>query len=129
MSELTRSRPDPHSRPGRNGRKHLYGRGCDESPDGIEALQEVLTMRARVDEAGTAAFLRRSLREIRAHIDEQGLEVAGPPFSRCHTLPGDIVDVEAGWPVRFALGTESIHAGTIPARQLTRHAICRRAAG
>lgn len=89
-------------------------------PRHTQAFQRVLTMRARVDEADTAAFVRRTLREIHAYIREQDLDVAGPPFSVCHPLPDHVVDVEAGWPVNSAHGTERIHAGAIPATQLHR---------
>ena len=80
-------------------------------------------MRARVNQAETSAFIRRTLREIRAHIKERDLEIAGPPFSLCHSLPDHAVDVEAGWPVRTAHGTERIHAGAIPASQLKLHTV------
>ncbi len=89
--------------------------------DDAQAFQRVLTMRARVDEAEAARFIRRSLQEIHAYITAEALEVAGPPFSVCHPLPGHVVDVEAGWPVRSAHGTERSHAGVIPATQLNRH--------
>lgn len=123
MSSLTRSPLDGETRPGRGRNGHIRGRQGEERLDGVEVFQQVLTMRAQVDQAEMAAFIRRTLQEIHAHINDLELEVAGPPFSLCHPLPGHIVDVEAGWPVSSALGTEQIHAGAIPAGHLKRHSI------
>ena len=121
MSSLTRSPLDGETRPGRGRNGH--SRGGEESLDGVEVFQQVLTMRAQVDQAEAAAFIRRTLQEIHAHIKDLELEVAGPPFSLCRPLPGHIVDVEAGWPVSGALGTERIHAGAIPASHLKQQGI------
>jgi hypothetical protein len=78
------------------------------------SFQPVLTIRGSVEEAEAAGFTRRALREIRSYVTEHHLELEGPPFSICRPLPGGRVDVEAGWPVRHAVGTSRIHSGALP---------------
>lgn len=121
MKDLSQSMSDPDIRSRRGRGRHLHGRGFEEGLDGNEAFQQVLTMRARIDEKQSASFIREALREIHAHINEMDLEVAGPPFSLCHARREHVVDLEVGWPVTGAHGTERIHAGAIPASQLRGH--------
>jgi hypothetical protein len=121
VADLNRSAPDSDRGPGCGVDGRLHRRRSAEALEGVEPFQKVLTMRARVDEADTSAFVRRALQEIRAHINDRNVEVVGPPFSLCHPLTKQIVDVEAGWPVRSARGTDRIHAGALPATQLGRH--------
>lgn len=87
-------------------------------PRGTDAFQRVLTIRSRVSRAETASFTRNALSEIHKYIEQQELEVAGPPFSICHPLPGDRADVEAGWPVTRGLGDGHIHSGALPVSQI-----------
>ncbi len=85
------------------------------------AFQPVLSIRARVEERQAPSFIRVALREIRGYIEEQGVEVQGPPFSICHPVPDHRIDVEAGWPVRGASG-----AGRIACREMPPGLIRRR---
>jgi hypothetical protein len=121
VSALIRSAPDTDRGPSLRPDGHLRWREQDGPLEGLEAFQPVLTIRARVDEAETSAFVRQTLQEIRAHIMERNFEVVGPPFSLCHPLSEHTVDVEAGWPVTRGHGSERIHAGAIPATLLGRH--------
>ena len=76
-------------------------------------FQPVLSIRDRVEERQVPSFIREALREIRSYIEEQGVDVQGPPFSICHPVPNHRMDVEAGWPVRGASG-----AGRIACREM-----------
>ena len=78
-----------------------------------DALQPVLTIRARVPADEASLFIRAALQEIRAHVKSHHVEVEGPPFAICHPAPQGL-DVEAGWPVRRAPGNGRIQAGALP---------------
>ena len=78
-----------------------------------DAFQPVLSIRDRVEERQAPSFIREALREIRSYIEEQGIDVQGPPFSICHPVPNHRMDVEAGWPVLRASG-----AGRIACREM-----------
>jgi hypothetical protein len=94
------------------------GAGAFQPHNGADAFQPVLTIRARVNQRDAAAFTRQALREIHAYINERDIEVEGPPFSICHPLPHDRVDLEAGWPARGAPDHGNIHTGALPITQL-----------
>lgn len=61
------------------------------------------------------AFFDRAFRETMAAIQEEGLQPAGPPFAKYYGVPGDTVDVEAGFPVAGPFrGTDGVTAGSLP---------------
>lgn len=122
MSDLTRPGPSIENPASRGDHQHLNRSWHGQGLEGGDSFQPVLTIRARVDEAQAAAFIRSTLQEIHAYINDRQLEITGPPFSICHHLPQHTIDVEAGWPVRSANGTDRIGAGTIPTRRLGPHA-------
>ena len=78
------------------------------------AFQPVLSIRDRVEERQAPSFIREALREIRSYIEEQGIDVQGPPFSICHPVLNHRMDVEAGWPVLRASGTGRIACREMP---------------
>jgi hypothetical protein len=82
-------------------------------PSAADGFQPVLSIRARVDGTDVPSFIRDALREIRTYIEEQHVEVEGPPFSICDPAPLHDIDVEVGWPVHRAPG-----AGRIACREL-----------
>jgi hypothetical protein len=88
--------------------------GYDRSPSQPDALQPVLSIRACVERAEVPSFIRDALGEIRVHIEDHHIEVQGSPFSICHPTSRHRVDVEAGWPVGQAVGTDQISAGSLP---------------
>jgi hypothetical protein len=79
-----------------------------------DALQPVLSIRASVPRSRVPSFIRGALHEIRVHIEEHHIEIQGPPFSICRPAPHS-VDVEVGWPVSPAPGTDRISSGALPA--------------
>lgn len=89
-------------------------RDVDGRPFLRDSLQPVLTIRRCVEPTDVPAFVRDALHEIRAYIEDHHVEVRGEPFSICHTRSPDGVDVEVGWPVTEAAGTERISSGALP---------------
>jgi hypothetical protein len=79
-----------------------------------ETFQYVLCVRSRVDESTVPSFVRDSLREIRAHIEGDHIEVVGAPFLITRPASPGRLDVEVGWPVRNASSTVRIQAGALP---------------
>ena len=79
-----------------------------------DTFQPVLSIRESVDEPDAPSFIREALREIRAYIEEEHVEVDGPPFSIRHPAPHHRVDVEVGWPVRSAVGAGRIISHEMP---------------
>ncbi len=54
--------------------------------------------------------------EIAAYLGETGGTPAGPPFSRYHSMPGESVDIESGFPVTEAIAPRGrIIATELPA--------------
>ena len=60
--------------------------------------QDTAVIRSSMPDAHVPAWLAGVYAEIHRYLTEQGLRVSGPPFAR-YAVRGDIVDVEAGFPV------------------------------
>lgn len=77
--------------------------------------QPVAVIRERVPMAALAEFFARAFGAVMAAMQRQGVFPAGPPFARYHGMPGDSVDVEAGFPVggRFN-GADGVQTGILP---------------
>jgi hypothetical protein len=90
-----------------------------------DTFQPVLTIRGCVEPSAVPRFIHEALDEIRVYIEDHGIHVRGEPFSICHSVSARRVDVEAGWPVEEATGTERISSGAMPpclVRSSRRHA-------
>lgn len=80
----------------------------------VEGFQPVLSIRARVEEREVPSFVHSALREIRDYIEEQHINVEGPPFSICRPIAPRGVDVEVGWPVNHGAGIGRIAGRALP---------------
>ncbi len=60
-------------------------------------------------------FFSRALGEVYGAVQAQGLTPAGPPFALYFGMPGETVEVEAGFPVPHALkDAGAVHTGKLP---------------
>lgn len=74
----------------------------------------VATRRATVAFSELPAFFDATLPAVWAAMQAQGLKPLGPPLARYWGMPGESVDVEAGFPVAGFSDTDDIHAGSLP---------------
>ena len=93
--------------------------GC-AGPAGPPGALHVLTIRACVGSSEVPSFIRDALHEIRNHIEAHHVEVQGPPFAICRPAPAHHMDVEVGWPVRRASGTDRVACCTLPTGMIGR---------
>jgi AraC family transcriptional regulator len=61
--------------------------------------QTVAAVRERVPMTSLTDFFARAFGMVTAAVQGQGATLAGPPFARYRGMPGETVDVEAGFPV------------------------------
>ena len=61
--------------------------------------QSTAGVRAQVPMAELTDFFGRAFGETMAALQAQGLHPVGPPFGKYYGMPGETVDVEAGFPV------------------------------
>ena len=77
--------------------------------------QATVIRRALVPAADLSQFFDQTYSNLWAAIEEPGLRVTGPPFALCHGMPGEMIDIEAGFP---ADGTfrerDDLKAGVLP---------------
>src|SRR5690349_7260908 len=79
------------------------------------AEQPVAVVRERVRMDELPAFFDRTFGSVMAAVQRQGATPAGPPFARYHGMPGETVDVEAGFPITGTFTTaDGVLAGTLP---------------
>ncbi|MFJ6078335.1 GyrI-like domain-containing protein [Pseudarthrobacter sp. NPDC092419] len=77
--------------------------------------QLVAVIRERVPMTSLTEFFGRAFGAVMAAMQEQGAFAAGPPFARYHGMPGDSVDVEAGFPFGGHFnGADAVQTGTLP---------------
>jgi effector-binding domain-containing protein len=84
----------------------------------IRDLPEQLAVvrRGRVPMPELKQFFDETFRRLWQAIEEQGVTVAGPPFARYNGMPGEWVDLEAGFPIAGAFaGHDDLVASTLPA--------------
>lgn len=86
----------------------------EEKPTAV--LRETVPMNALRE------FFDRAYRSVMTAVQQQNVQLAGPPFALYRGMPTDVVDVEAGFPLAApypgggALAEESgVTAGTLPA--------------
>lgn len=61
-------------------------------------------------------FFARAFGQVMGALREEGLEPAGEPFALYFGMPGDTVEVEAGFPAPEEVGPRGpVHMGTLPA--------------
>jgi AraC family transcriptional regulator len=81
-----------------------------EQPTAV--LRETVPMNALRD------FFDRAYRTVMEAVQQQNVQLAGPPFALYRGMPTDVVDVEAGFPLAapYPGGAEqSVRAGVLPA--------------
>lgn len=60
-------------------------------------------VRAKVPMSELTEFFSRAFTETMAALNAQGAHPVGPPFGKYYGMPGEVVDVEAGFPVAVAI--------------------------
>ena len=62
-------------------------------------------------------FFDRAYSSVMAAVQQQHVQLAGPPFAMYRGMPTDVVDVEAGFPLAapYPGGDGGVTAGTLPA--------------
>lgn len=79
------------------------------------AEQPVAVVREQVRMDALPAFFGRAFGTVLAAAQRQGATPAGPPFARYHGMPGETVDLEAGFPITGTFTTaDGVLAGTLP---------------
>jgi effector-binding domain-containing protein len=77
--------------------------------------QAVAVVRERVPMDALTGFFGRAFGAVMAAVQMQGASPAGPPFALYHGMPGESVDVEAGFPISGNFhGTGEVASGTLP---------------
>jgi effector-binding domain-containing protein len=77
--------------------------------------QPVLSIRDKVSFAELSEKLGQFVGEVAANLQQQGVQPAGPPFTRYHGFDGDKIDFEAGLPTPKALpGSGRIQPSELP---------------
>lgn len=81
-----------------------------ETPTAV--LRETVPMNALRD------FFDRAYRSVMTAVQQQNVQLAGPPFALYRGMPTDVVDVEAGFPLAAPYpggGEGAVTAGVLPA--------------
>jgi effector-binding domain-containing protein len=91
-----------------------------EEQTGIRLVQRTeqptAVVREKVPMNGLPEFFGRAYGAVMAAAQQQGVQLAGPPFGRYLGMPTDTVDVEAGFPVSAPFtASAGVVAGTLPA--------------
>lgn len=80
--------------------------------------QPTAVVREKVSMNGLPEFFGRAYGAVMAAAQQQGVQLAGPPFGRYLGMPTDTVDVEAGFAVSAPFtASAGVVAGTLPACQ------------
>ena len=74
----------------------------------------IAARRATVPFSGLKDFFDTTLPAVWQAMAAQNLTPVGPPLARYWGMPGETVDVEAGFPVIGFTDTGDIHAATLP---------------
>lgn len=78
--------------------------------------QRTAVVRDQVAVDALPAFFQRAFNAAMGQAQAQGLQVTGPPFGKYYGMPGETVDVEAGFPVSGPVSAaDGVIAGTLPA--------------
>ena len=77
--------------------------------------QRTAVVREQVAMDALPAFFQRAFNAAMGQAQAQGLQVTGPPFGKYYGMPGETVDVEAGFPVSGPVSAaDGVIAGTLP---------------
>ena len=77
--------------------------------------QPIVAMRRKTTPERIGDTLTEILPAICRYLEEQGVQLAGPPFTRYHTFTATLVDLEAGFPVAIPVeGNGDIQAKELP---------------
>lgn len=79
------------------------------------AEQPVAVVRGRVPMTSLPDFFGRAFGTVMAAVRRQGAGSSGPPFARYFGMPGESVDVEAGFPVEGSFtAADGALSGALP---------------
>jgi effector-binding domain-containing protein len=100
----------------RRRRKAVGMNGNGQEPRKIHVTEQaVAVVRERVPMDSLTGFFGRAFGAVMAAVQMQGASPAGPPFALYHGVPGESVDVEAGFPIAGHFhGTGEVASGTLP---------------
>jgi effector-binding domain-containing protein len=82
--------------------------------------QPTAVVRETVPLSGLREFFGRAYGAVLGAARQQHVQLSGPPFALYRGTPGDVVDVEAGFPLAAPLpgtGEGGVRAGSLPAGQ------------
>ncbi|MFP5313703.1 MAG: GyrI-like domain-containing protein [Actinomycetes bacterium] len=87
-----------------------------QQPQRIHITQQpVAVIRERVPMDSLTGFFDRAFGAVMAALQMQGARPSGPPFALYHGMPGETVDVEAGFPVAGNFqGAGEVARGSLP---------------
>ena len=79
--------------------------------------QPTAVLRETVPMSALREFFGRAYSSVMAAVQQQDVQLAGPPFALYRGMPTDVVDVEAGFPLAapFPGGDGGVVAGVLPA--------------
>ncbi|MGV1007971.1 MAG: GyrI-like domain-containing protein [Dermatophilaceae bacterium] len=81
--------------------------------------EQTAVVREQIPMAQLTEFFPRAFNAAMTVAQAQGLALAGPPFGKYYGIPGETVDVEAGFPVAGTVSDgEGVVAGTLPAARV-----------
>lgn len=85
--------------------------------------QPTAVVRETVPMAALRDFFDRAFGAVIGAVQQQHVQLAGPPFALYRGMPTDVVDVEAGFPLAAPFpgaggGDTAVIAGTLPAGQV-----------
>lgn len=93
--------------------------------DGFEIVdlpaRPTAVVRAHVPVAELPSLFEPAFHDVAAALSAQGIAIVGPPFGYYPTMPGETVEVEAGFPVeRFSEPTGDVVLGELPGGSVAR---------
>ncbi|KRE76344.1 GyrI-like domain-containing protein [Arthrobacter sp. Soil763] len=82
------------------------------------AEQPTAVLRETVPMNALREFFDRAYKSVMTAVEQQNVQLAGPPFAMYRGMPTDVVDVEAGFPLAAAYpggDAPGVRAGVLPA--------------
>jgi effector-binding domain-containing protein len=77
--------------------------------------QPTAVLREQVAMSELPEFFQRAFEEVMAAVQAQNIPCVGPPFGKYYGMPGETVDLEAGFPVAAAVApTGDVVPSTLP---------------
>jgi effector-binding domain-containing protein len=79
------------------------------------AEQRTAVLRESVPMAALTEFFGRAFTAVAAETEAQNVQLVGPPFALYRGVPGQTIDVEAGFPIAGSLaGNGNVVTSTLP---------------